>query len=208
MTMTITNNQNAPKKSVVYYERITEQVNNDGTIETSNMVTKQSRGIEPQEEYIKVSRYLNTIFAYHNIPLSLVPISLLIAQRMGFKDNVVILLKSQKQEIATMLDTSVARVEQLISKLRKHDIIRPTNDRGIYVVNWFLFSTGSNSEIRMQQAKFDFEANKITVINESKNKITGETVRKAVYNFDPIKNKQIPGQMTLDDFAQEINVSK
>ena len=41
--------------------------------------------IEVTDEFFKVSKYLNTIFAYNNIPLSLVPISLLFAQRMQFK---------------------------------------------------------------------------------------------------------------------------
>lgn len=189
-----------PNKQVAYYEELHEQLNVHGEFDTLNKTTKSVRSLGPEEEYIKVSRYLNTIFAYHGIPQNLVPISLLLAQRMGFKDNLVLLLKSQKEEIAAMLDVKLTRVEQYITQLKKHDVIRPTADRGLYEVNWYLFSTGSNKEIKLHQALFDFEANQVTVLNETTNYITGETVRKAVYNYDPIAKKQIPGQMSIGDF--------
>ena len=150
--------------------------------------------VEPTDEFIKVSKYLNTIFAYNNIPLTLVPISLLFAQRMEFKTNVLYLLKSDKEEISKMLGLGSDRVKALIADCKRYDIIRPTNTRGKFEVNSFLFSTGSIAETRKLQAHFDFDNDAYYVQAEQKNLITGTTVRKAVMNK---QSKQIPGQMSF-----------
>lgn len=152
--------------------------------------------IEPTDEFVKVSRYLNVIFAYHGIPLSLVPISLLLAQRMAFKTNIIYLLKRDKEEIAEMLGVSNERVRTLLKECVKHDIIRSVS-RGMYEVNAYLFSTGSMVETRELQAHFDFQRESFIVHADQKDLITGETVRKAVVNK---REKQIEGQMSFDDY--------
>lgn len=166
--------------------------------------------IEPTDEFVKVSRYLHTIFAYHAIPLNLVGISLCIAQRMEFKTNKVYLLKSDKIEIGEMLglgkrykkngkpDTNT--VDKLIRDLKKYDIVRPTDTRGVYEVNGYLFSSGSLVDTRNIQAHFDFERNIVTTQADMKHRITGETVRKSVSNK---RLSQIPGQMSLFDSEEE-----
>jgi hypothetical protein len=166
--------------------------------------------IEPTDEFVKVSRYLHTIFAYHEIPLNLVGISLCIAQKMEFKTNKVYLLKSDKIEIGEMLglgkrykkngkpDTNT--VDKLIRDLKKYDIVRPTDTRGVYEVNGYLFSSGSVVDTRNIQAHFDFEHNIVTTQADMKHRITGETVRKSVSNK---RLSQIPGQMSLFDSEEE-----
>lgn len=158
--------------------------------------------IEPTDEFIKVSKYLNTIFAYNSIPLNLVGISLLLAQRMEFKTNIVYLLKSDKKEMAEMLGISEERVKSLLSDCKKFDILRPTDCRGKFAVNAYLFSTGNTVETRNLQAYFDFESNTYGVRADHKNLITGETVRKSVTNK---KNKQVPGQLTFEDLLKGID---
>jgi hypothetical protein len=157
---------------------------------------------EPTDEFIKVSKYLNTIFAYNNIPLNLVGISLLLAQRMEFKTNIVYLLKSDKKEMAEMLGISEERVKTLLSDCKKYDILRPTDCRGKFAVNAYLFSTGSAVETRNLQAHFDFDNNVYGVCADHKNLITGETVRKSVTNK---RNSQIEGQMSFADYLLEKN---
>jgi len=172
-----------------------EQFNSDtGEITNQTRHRIQKSKVEPTDEFIKVSKYLNTIFAYNNIPLTLVPISLLFAQRMEFKTNILYLLKSDKEEIAKMLGVGSDRIKTLISDCKKYDIIRPTNTRGKFEVNSFLFSTGSIAETRKLQAHFDFDNDAYCVHAEQKNLITGDTIRKAVMNK---KDKQIPGQMSF-----------
>ena len=61
-------------------ECIDEFNSDDGVVSRHTSRTIRKSSIEPTDEFIKVSKYLNTIFAYNNIPLNLVPISLLIAQ--------------------------------------------------------------------------------------------------------------------------------
>lgn len=156
--------------------------------------------IEPTDEFIKVSKYLNTIFAFNGIPLNLVPISLLFAQYMEFKTNKIYLLKPTKEEFAQMLDISLDRVNKLIKECQSYDIIRPVS-RGIYEVNSFLYSTGNIAETRDLQAHFDFDKNAFITTATQKNKITGVIVRKAVATK---KNSTYPGQMTLGDFGYDL----
>lgn len=181
-------------------ETRTEDVLNgeDGVVIASTKRTVRKTKIEPTDEFIKVSRYLHVIFAYNNIPLNLVPISLLIAQEMEFKTNRIYLLKDRKEEFAEMLSISLDRVNKLIHDCEKYNIIR-RQARGVYEVNSFLFSTGSIVETRELQAHFDFQNDAYMVKGVQKNLITGVTVKKAVANK---KDKQIEGQMSLFDLPQ------
>ena len=155
--------------------------------------TIQKSSIQPTDEFIKVSKYLNTIFAFNNIPLNLVGVSLLLAQRMEFKTNIIYLLKDDKEEMAEMLNVKLNTIEKLLSDCKKHNIIKPIA-RGKYEVNSFLFSTGSIAETRDLQAHFDFDSNTMITQATQKNLITGDVVRKSVINK---KNKKITGQKTL-----------
>ena len=148
--------------------------------ETGEITQRRTRQVKtskvaPTDEFVKVSKYLNTIFAYHNIPLSLVPISLLLAQYMEFKTNKIILLKDRKEEFAEMLGVSLDRVNHMIRECKKYDIL---------------------------QAHFDFDTDSIAATAVQTNRITGQTVRKAVYNSKKAKNlaNEIPGQMSLEDY--------
>ncbi len=171
----------------------------DGVITSSTKRAVKKTKIEPTDEFIKVSKYLNVIFAYNNIPLNLVPISLLIAQEMEFRTNKIYLLIDRKKEFAQMLDISLDRVNKLIQECEKYNIIR-RQARGIYEVNSFLFSTGSIVETRELQAHFDFENDVFIAKGVQKNLITGTTVKKAVANK---KDKQIEGQMSLFDLPDK-----
>jgi phosphopantetheine adenylyltransferase len=158
--------------------------------------TIKKNNIEPTDEFIKVSKYLNTIFAYNNIPLNLVPISLLIAQEMEFKTNKIYLLKPIKEEFAQMLDISLDRVNKLIKECQKYNIIRPLA-RGIYEVNSYLYSTGSIVETRQLQAHFDFDNDTFITTAEQTNYITGKVVKKAVMN-KKTKQSSFPGQIEMN----------
>ena len=58
-----------------------------------------------------------------------------------------------------MLGISEERVKTLLSDCKKYDILRPTDCRGKFAVNAYLFSTGSAIETRNLQAHFDFDNN-------------------------------------------------
>lgn len=167
--------------------------------EQSHRVIKRSK-TEPTDEFVKVSKYLNLIFAYNDIPKSLIPISLLIAQEMEFKTNKIYLLKPTKEYFAAALDISLDRVNKLILECRKYDIIRQRS-RGIFEVNAFLYSTGDSAETRNLQAHFDIENDNYTVTGDMISRIDGQTVRKAVTTR---KKDEINGQLSLFDKGLEI----
>lgn len=174
-----------------------------GEIHHTSRHTVTKTKMQPEDEFIKVSKYLNVIFAYNNIPLTLVPISLLFAQRMIFKTNELYLLKADKEEIAKMLGISPERVKHLIADCKKYDIIRGIKgSRGKFVVNSFLFSTGNIAETRNLQAKFDFDNDRFIAQADQKSKITGDVIRKTIVNYQEGK-KQIPGQMSFDDLLTQ-----
>ncbi len=184
-------------QTTILEEHFDDFNSNDGVILRRTSHTIRKSKIEPTDEFIKVSKYLNTIFAYNNIPLTLVPISLLIAQEMEFKTNKIYLLKPLKKEFAYMLGISLDRVNKLIKELQQYNIIRSIA-RGTYEVNSYLYSTGSVVETRNLQAHFDFDNDAYMTQAEQKNLITGNVVRKAVMNKKE-KNKQIPGQISFFD---------
>lgn len=188
-------------QTTILEEHIDDFNSDDGVITQQTRHTIRKSRIEPTDEFIKVSKYLNTIFAYKNIPLNLVPISLLIAQEMEFKTNKIYLLKPLKEDFAHMLDISLDRVNKLIKECQKYDIIRPMA-RGIYEVNSYFYSTGSIVETRKLQAHFDFDNDAFMAQAEQKNLITGKVVLKAVMNKKE-KLKQVPGQLSLFDSQRE-----
>lgn len=188
-------------QAIVLDETFDKFNSEDGEITTSTRHKIIKRKVEVTDEFVKVSKYLNVIFAYNNIPLTLVPISLIFAQRMVFKTNELYLLKTDKEEIAQMLGITDRRVTQLIKDCKKYDIIRAIKGcRGKYEVNAFLFSTGDMVETRKLQAKFDFDRDCYISQAEQKFIVTGETVRKSVMYK---KDKQLPGQMSFDDLITQ-----
>lgn len=193
-----------PQTSII--ETTVEDVfsGDDGLILSSTRRAVKKSKLEPTDEFVKVSKYLNVIFAYNNIPLTLVPISLLIAQEMEFKTNKIYLLIDRKKEFAKMLNISLDRTNKLIQECEKHNIIR-RQSRGVYEVNSFLFSTGSIIETRELQAHFDFDNDAFVAKGIQTNTITGMTVRKAVANK---KTKQVPGQISMFDDAETIAPAK
>ena len=170
-----------------------------GEVTSKKRHVVKKRKLEKTDEFVKVSKYLNLIFAYNNIPLNLVPISLLFAQRMTFKTNVLYLLKEDKEEIAAMLDVSTVRVNALIQDCKKYDILRATKTQGKFVVNPYLFSAGDLVETRNLQAHFDLQHDGIVVSAEQQNQLTGEVIRKTVINREAKQRKlDIPGQLSLE----------
>lgn len=176
-------------QTTILEETFDEFNEGQGDVKKYTRRTVQKSSIQPTDEFIKVSKYLNTIFAFNNIPLNLVGISLLLAQRMEFKTNIIYLLKDDKEEMAEMLNIKLNTIEKLLSDCKKYNIIKSIA-RGKYEVNSFLFSTGSIAETRDLQAHFDFENNTMITQATQKNLITGDVVRKSVINK---KNKKITG---------------
>lgn len=184
-------------QTTILEEQFDEFSSETGEVKKSYKHTVKKNRLQPTDEFIKVSKYLNVIFAYNDIPVNLVPISLLFAQKMEYKTNYLYLLKADKEEMAQMLDVSLKRVESLIQECKAHDIIRPVS-RGKYIVNSYLFSTGTITETRQLQALFDFDTDTYIATAIQHNTITKETIRKSVINKENKEKGLIQGQLSLD----------
>lgn len=186
-----------------------------GELVQSRKYTVQKANVDVTDEFIKVSKYLSVIFAYNNIPPSLIGISLLIAEKMDYRSNIVYLLQNTKLEIAEALgmekryrkkkNPATGKVEQtnlpdtnsidkLIRSLCDYDILRPTGTRGMYEVNSFLFSSGSIGDTRDLQAHFDFDTDTYCMSVKMKNPINGKVVRRAVANREQARDKKDIGK--------------
>lgn len=188
----------------VSYEQIVDDVRVDSetgaiiaheqTKEVKSIVNKK---IPNEPDYIKIYKYVNTLFAFKGIKQSLTPFIIEISNHMTYakEGQIVNLNRTTKSIIAENLGVSVKRLDQVISELRRYDILRKIQN-GVYSVNPYICARGSWSDIRKLQTSYDFMSNEMTTIADVKDKITGKEIRKA------ITNKQFPGQMSLFDLPQ------
>lgn len=156
---------------------------------------------EREDDYIKVYKYTNTVFAYKDIPLTLVPAVLEISKYMSYAETGqrVAFNKLMREEICETLGISINRLNQIVKELRSADVLRSTGARGVYAVNPFIVGAGHATKINELRAKFDFDAEEMRVEKSETNLITGKVVLEAVTEMKKNKQKQIPGQMSIID---------
>lgn len=153
--------------------------------------------INNEEDYIKVYRYLNTVFAFKGIEKKLIPTLMEICNYMTFADKgqEVILIKQIKEKISDALGIGIPEIDKHIRALKKADVLRPAG-RSVYAVNPFIVGRGKWSDIKELRAQFDYNSGLMTTQSIVTDKITGETMAKITQEVKK-NSKQIPGQMTL-----------
>lgn len=178
------------------YEEITTTFDSESGEITQSLQTKTVKG-DDEDDYIKIYKYLNTIFAFQHINQSLIPALIEISSYMTYADKgqTVVLYKSLKQSICDTLGIKMSRLNTIIKELKDADILRPKEDRGVYAVNPFVIARGKWSDIKQLRTEFDFGNNHIKTESIVSDRITGETIAKVVKTQ---KNNQIPGQLELD----------
>lgn len=193
-------------KNIAVYETIEESINGEtGEFQRNTKFTSRrlDNSGEKEEEYIRVYKYLNVLFAYENIPLALVPAVIEISKYMTNADTgqLVTMHSIMREQICATLGISISRLNKIVKQLRNADILRDTTTRGTYAVNPFIVSAGKSTDVKTLQAKFDFHAEQLVVYKESQNLITGKTVRQAIVeNKKKLANKgQVPGQLSIFD---------
>ena len=156
---------------------------------------------EKEDDYIKVYKYTTTVFAFKGISLNLVPAVLEISKYMSYADTgqLVCMNKLMREQICETLGIKIKRLDQIVSKLREADILRPTKARGVYAVNPFVVGAGPVTKIHELRAQFDFEADLMRVEKKETNFITGRVVQEAIVESKKpkIKENQIDGQLCL-----------
>lgn len=187
----------------ISYEQITDDVKVDsgtGEILAQNQTTEVrtiiNKKIPNEPDYIKLYRYVNTLFAFKGIKTSLTPYIIEISNYMTYaKDGQIVSLnKYTKGLICENLGISNKRLEQVIKELTDCDILRRV-DTGVYSVNPYIVARGSWADIRKLQTHYDFMTGDMTTIANVKDTITGQDIRKAISN----SKGQIPGQLSLFD---------
>lgn len=159
--------------------------------------------VNNEEDYIKVYRYLNTVFGFKGIERKLIPTLMEICNYMTFADKgqEVILIKPVKEKMSEALGIGIPEIDKHIRALKKADVLRPTG-RSIYAVNPFIIGRGKWSDIKELRAQFDYDSGLMTTQSIVEDKITG--VIMAQITQEVKKNqKQIPGQMSLFDDQKE-----
>lgn len=178
-------------------------VDNDGLIvrdgKRVNHSAKQFK-TEKEPDYVKVFKYTNTVFAFKGIPLNLVPVIIEISKYMTYASDgqTVILNKAIKEEICGVLGIKENRLNKMIKQLADNDVLRRTSYRGMYAVNPFICSCGEAVKTKELQAKFDYDADLMTVNKIETNLITGKVVNKAIKEIKR-HSKQIEGQQSIDE---------
>ena len=191
----------------VTYEQITDDVkvdsytgeiiNQQQTTEVRSIINKK---IPNEPDYIKIYKYVNTLFAFKGIKTSLTPFIIEISNHMTYakEGQIVNLNKVTKTMIAENMGVSIKRLDQVIAELKSYDILRKIQN-GVYGVNPYIVARGAWSDIRKLQMQYDFMTGEMITVANVKDTITGQEIRKAISNC----KGQIPGQLSLFDMENE-----
>ena len=191
----------------VTYEQITDDVKVDtvtGEIidqqQTTEIKSIINKKIPNEPDYIKIYKYVNTLFAFKGIKQSLTPFIIEISNHMTYakEGQIVNLNRTTKSMIAENMGVSVKRLDQVIAELKNYDILRKIQN-GVYGVNPYIVARGAWADIRKLQTQYDFMTGEMTTVANVKDTITGQEIRKAISNV----KGQIPGQISLFDLENE-----
>ncbi len=196
-------------KNINVYQHKEEFIDGEtGVFQSATKFSAKLISSDGEAEYIRVYKYLNVLFAYENIPLSLVAPMIEISKYMTNADTgqLVTMHTLMRKEICNNLEISISRLNKIVKQLRDADILRDTGTRGTYAVNPFIVSAGKSTDVKTLQAEFDFKAEQLTVYKETQNLITGKTVRQAITENKKklaAKKNEIAGQLSLFDDIKE-----
>ncbi len=192
----------------ISYEQITDDVKVDpetGLIldqqQTTEIKSIINKKIPNEPDYIKVYKYVNTLFAFKGIKQTLTPFIIEISNHMTYakEGQIVNLNRTTKAMIASNLGVSEKRINQVITELKSYDILRKIQN-GVYSVNPYIVARGSWADVRKLQTHFDFMTGDMTTVANVKDTISGQEIRKAITN----SKNQIPGQISMFDNNEEL----
>ena len=190
----------------ITYEQITDDVRVDtvtgeivGQEQTHEIRSIYNKKIPNEPDYVKIYKYVNTLFAFKGIKQSLTPFIIEISNHMTYakEGQIVNLNRTTKAMIAENMGVSAKRLDQVISELKNYDILRKIQN-GVYSVNPYIVARGSWADIRQLQTHYDFATGEMTTVADVKDTITGQEIRKAISNA----KGQVPGQISMFDLPQ------
>lgn len=157
-----------------------EIIAHEQTTEIRSIINKK---VSNEPDYIKIYKYVNTLFAYKGIKQSLTPFIIEISYHMTYANEgqIVNLNRVTKKIIADNLGVTIKRVDQVISELKKYDILRKIQN-GVYSVNPYIVSRGGWGDVKKLQAHFDFATGQMAIEADVSDKITGYEIKKIITN--------------------------
>jgi predicted transcriptional regulator len=110
--------------------------------------------VEKEPDYVKL--YLQDILKIKDLSKGSNAVLMALLRRMTY-DNKIILIAAIKREISEELNIKMVTINKAIDSFLKTDIIRRT-DRGIYVLNPYLFGRGSWEAVRQIRLTIHYTA--------------------------------------------------
>ena len=185
------------------YNKTTRTVDHEtGEIKDEHEVDiKRDKDIPEEMQFIRVYKYLNTYFAYKNIPTTLTNYIVEFGRYMSPPEQAQTIAFNawNRKRICETLGVSIGRLDQVIRECVNHGILIKTEYRGIYSVSPYIISHGKENKVQELRAYFDFMADNAVVGFENKNMITGEEVRKVISEKKSKVKTQIQGQLTFEE---------
>jgi hypothetical protein len=129
-------------KKKILQEVISTRTNEDGQV--IEEIKSQVIQVEKEPDYVKL--YINDLLRLQDIPKSANDILLAIIKRMTYNNDIA-LFAPVKREIASELNIKEVTVAKAIEMFTNKSILI-RKDRGLYVINPYLFGRGKWEEIR------------------------------------------------------------
>lgn len=183
-----------PTKAYKHDTEVFNPITGEITHESKYSVT----AISNEDDYIKVYRYLNTVFAFKGIEKKLIPTLMEICNYMTYADKgqEVQLTKYIKEKISEAIGIGLPEVNKHITALKRADVLRPIA-RGVYAVNPFIIGRGKWSDIKELRASFDYNTGLMSTKSIIEDLITGETIAKITEEVKKKNPTGIPGQLNM-----------
>lgn len=189
-----------PTKAYKHDTEVFNPITGEITHESKYSVT----AISNEDDYIKVYRYLNTVFAFKGIEKKLIPTLMEICNYMTYADKgqEVQLTKYIKEKISEAIGIGLPEVNKHITALKRADVLRPIA-RGVYAVNPFIIGRGKWSDIKELRASFDYNTGLMSTKSIIEDLITGETIAKITEEVKKKNPTGIPGQLNMFNDEEE-----
>jgi len=144
-------------KTITYQETETKEVydKESGTVKATEQTTVRKVKVQKEPSFIKL--YLNDICKLKSIPKSSNAVLNELLKHTNY-NNEIILNMGIKKRIIKNLDTTIATLNNSISKLNKAEIIKKI-DSGIYKLNPYIFGKGEWANIKAIRMTWEYGEN-------------------------------------------------
>jgi len=135
-------------------QELKREVVDSQTGEFLQEVTETSSYVEREPDYVKL--YIQDILRLQDLPKISNNVLMSILKRMGYNQQIV-LIAPTKRQIAKELKIELGTVSKTVEALCKKEVLI-REDRGVYIVNPFLFGRGKWEDVRKIRLTIEYSA--------------------------------------------------